>query len=223
MKITIPKTINDCTPLQLSKWLLLVSNGVEWKNLMDRLEFRVQVVSIFSGVSKEELRTVAYQDINDMFMHCVKLLATYEVKEPNGFVNIGGRKYVFDKDIHNFNTGQVIDMKLIEDVYLNPSQVLAILYIEDGMSYNQIDNHRNIINPPDKRVKIFDQDFPGEEFMNVFGFFLTTYEAWKDALSVLNLIQVETMTNRMKKLMDKELKKMNGTTGQKRSVFFRRK
>ena len=206
MKIEIPKSIKDCTPDQLAKWLLLASGDIQLDTLMRKLEFRVQVISIFAGVSKDELRLIDTSDINDMFAHCISMAAEYVPDDPTGEVVIDGNKYLFDKDIHHLNTGQKIDLSLIESVYDDPYTVLGILYIEEGYVYNQLNDKKQVVNPISERIKAFKTDFPGDEFLNVFAFFLTTYENLKVATSILNLAKMEVMMTNLKNEMKNEMK-----------------
>ena len=80
---------------------------------------------------------------------------------------------MFNQDFDSWKTGAIIDIKLIESVYESPYEVLAILYIEDGMIYNQVDDRDKIMNPTKERIELFKEHFPGDEFLNVFGFFWT--------------------------------------------------
>lgn len=186
-------------------------------NLMQKLAFRVQVVSIFSGLSKDEIRTADYKDVNKVFNACIEMLSGYEQSEPSGVIEHDGKRYVFDKDIFGFNTGQAIDMKLIEDIYSDPYEVLAILYIEEGMEYNQIDERKKVINPNVNRKRIFEEAFPGDEFLNLFAFFLQSWESLKVAMSILKTAQTEVMMEMEMKNLKKEVEKLktrNGSNGQ---------
>lgn len=218
MNIHIPKSIRDCSPRQLAKWLLLTSEGVELETLMDKLQFRLEVVSIFSGEAKDQLRLCSTQDINKVFARCIELLASYEQAEPNEVIEIDGKRFCFDKDIFAFNTGQTIDLKLIPDVYQNPTEVLAIIYVEEGMKYNQLDDRQRVMNPASVRMKLFDEEFPGDEFLNVFGFFLRSYTDLNRAIYILNMARTEMEMDQTIQELQQELKTRNGSNG--RRTFF---
>ena len=224
MKIELPNKIKDCNPEQLSKWLLLSSGVDDLEGLIAKLDFRVQVVSIFSGESKEKLNQVGYQDLNKAFNHCIGFLAEYLPQEPKEKIMVDGKLYEFSKDIGSYETGRVIDMKLVEDIYSNPSQVLAILYTEDGMKYNETDSRNKIINPVNKREEIFKEHFPGDEFINVFAFFLKTYEDLNLAMSVLKLMKMKETEKIMRKQLQevKGYKTRNGMIGRLTSWFSRK-
>lgn len=223
MKIELPDSIKDCKPEQLSKWLLLSSGEMDLDSLVGKLDFRVQVVSIFSNETKEKLNQVSYKDINKAFNHCIEFLASYDPQDPTEKILVNGEFYEFNKDIGSYETGRIIDMKLVEDIYSNPSQVLAILYTEEGLKYNQTDERNKILNPPDKREKLFKDHFPGDEFMNVFAFFLKTYEDLSLAMSVLHLMKMKETRKTMKKqLTEAKHKTQSGMIGRITSIFSRK-
>ena len=215
MKIELPKSLKDCRAEQLSKWMLLTSGEIKLNDLLQKLDFRVQVVSIFSGVSKERLNQVGYRDINKMFNHCISVLSTYVEQEPKEEILINGDVYEFNKDIGSYESGRVIDMKLVEDIYSNPQQVLAILYTKKGLKYNQTDDRNRVIDPMEKRAELFRTEFPGDEFLSVFAFFLRTYEDLNTAMSVLNLMKMKEARKTMRKTLKrvKRQRIMNGMIG----------
>lgn len=213
MNISVPKELKDCTPEQLSKWVFLSSGEIQLDTLSDSLDFRVQVVSIFSGISKPKLYNSDAKLITETFNHLMNVLNRKE-SDLIGEVTIDGQRYVFDPMFENKTTGLIIDIKLIENVYESPYEVLAMLYIEEGMKYNQVDDNDNILNPMKNRIEAFKKEFPGDEFLNVFGFFLDRWQKLKDAIFALNMIQTTMTTNQVKNELKKELETLNGSTGQ---------
>lgn len=208
MKIKVPQTLNDCTPEQLSKWVYLTTGDIDLESLMGKLEFRVQVLAIFSGLSKDEIRSFDYRDVNRVFVHIVSILTTYEPSEPKGEVIINNQRYIFDKEFNHKTTGQIIDIKLIEDVHKEPLKVLSALYIEEGMEYNQLNERNQVINPSQERERVF-KEFDGVEFLNVFAFFLTKYEKLKTATFILQMAKMKKTEEEIRE----ELKTLNGTNG----------
>ena len=85
IEIKVPRTINDCSPQQLSKLSSLCSDQNDLSTLMGELDFIVEVVSIFSGLSKTKLYNVSARDIHAPFNHLIDLLS-YEPTEPRGVV-----------------------------------------------------------------------------------------------------------------------------------------
>lgn len=208
MDIKLPQTINDCDLLRLAKWSQYAADIKDMETLTEKLEFRVEVVSIFSGKRKQELNRASVRDINKAFVHCIDIITQYSQKEPKGVIEADGVRYVFDKDIHNTSTGQVIDIKLIENIFKQPYEVMATLYVEEGYGYEQTDEQNRVVNPRSKRVDIFKQHPIGEEFLNVLSFFLTSY-------IVLNLATQGMMIKQrmMKKKFGRLRLMMNGMIG----------
>lgn len=213
-EVQIPKTLNDCTPDQLAKWIFLSGGNNDFESLSGKLDFRVQVVSIFSGVSKAQLELTNIDDINNAFSHIVELLASYEEGEPKGVQIVNGTVYKFDTNFNHMTTGQIIDMKLIEDVYSDPCAVLAILYIEEGMKYNQLDEKERIVNDSEFRRKTFQCEFDGVEFLNVFAFFLDNYKKRKNAIFALSMARTMATMTEIKRELQENLQTPNGSNGQ---------
>jgi len=140
----------------------------------------------------------------------LSMLSEYKSSDPVGLVEIEGKKYYFYKDFRFITTGQIIDLKLIEDIASDPCKAVAICYIEEDMDYCHEDSKGRIINPTDVRYKLFKQHFPGDEFLNFFGFFLREYETRN--LAILAIQQLRTMKTQLE--MDQQLQIANGSRGQ---------
>lgn len=211
MKIKLPATIHECKPDQLVKWLMLAEVIKEKQNddLFQMLDFQCQLISIFSGLKVSKVKQLAINDVQRLTNHLTKMIASYSYQEPIGQVTIDGQRYVFEKDFRLISTGQIIDIKLIEDIASDPVQALAICYVEQGMEYCQEDDRGRVLNPNDKRYKVFKEQFDGAEFMNFFGFFLREFEKRSHAISAIQTIR-SMMTQ--KKVMD-NLKTTNGSSG----------
>tara|TARA_R110002074_G_scaffold29195_1_gene83782 strand:- start:38 stop:478 length:441 start_codon:yes stop_codon:yes gene_type:complete len=145
----------------------------------------------------------------------MNILSDHKQSEPIGTVEIDGNKYVFDKEFKNYNTGAIIDLKLIESVYDDPYKVLSILYVEEGMTYNQIDENDSVLNPSIVRKKLFRESFPGAEFLNVFAFFLDYYTKRNDATFALKMATAQVIAINQKNELKKEIKTLNGTFGRR--------
>lgn len=215
-----PTTIQECTPEQLTKWLLLAP-VIQEKNeeLVNMLDFHCQVISVFTGLTMSQVRKAHVDDILDLSSRLLKMLGEYKSAEPSGVITIDGQRYVFEKDFNYISTGQIIDLKLIEDLTATPEQALAICYVEEGMEYCQEDHRGKILNPNKKREDLFKQSFPGDEFLNFFGFFL--HESKRRKLAILGIQTARMMeTNRM---LMKELSEIpSGSLGQRSSSGLQR-
>ena len=122
-----------------------------------------------------------------------------------------------DKKFEHKTTGLIIDLKLIENIYEQPYDILAMLYIEEGMIYNQVNEHENIVNPISKRIEAFKKEFPGDEFLNVFAFFLNKWEKLKDGIWALNMAKAEVTMTMTKNELKNQIKMMNGSDGHQTS------
>ena len=220
IQATYPKTIKECTPDHLTKWLILapVIQDAD-KSFSKMLDFQVQLVSIFTGLPVSKVRKVHVDDILAASTELLKMLSEYRNTEPSEFIEVDGKRYRFEKDFNHVETGQIIDMKLIEDVSMNPCEALAICYIEEGMTYCQEDARGKVLNPNKKREEIFKRAFPGDEFLNFFAFFLR--ESEKRKLAILG-IQIARVMNQNQTMHKKLLETASGLHGQESSSSWRR-
>jgi len=220
IEASYPKTIKECTPDQLTKWLILapVIQDAD-KSFTRMLDFQVQLVSIFTGLPVNKVRKVHVDDILAASTELLKMLSEYRNTEPSEFIEVEGKRYRFEKDFNHVETGQIIDMKLLEDVSMNPCEALAICYIEEGMTYCQEDARGKVLNPNKKREEIFKKAFPGDEFLNFFAFFLR--ESEKRKLAILG-IQIARVMNQNQTMHKKLLETANGLHGQESSSSWRK-
>lgn len=219
IQASYPKSIRECTPDQLTKWLMLAPIIQDTnKNLSNMLDFHCQLISIFTGLSMNQVRKVHVDDILNLATELLKMLAEFKTEEPSGSVTIDGKTYIFEKNFEYITTGQIIDMKLIEDVSQSPAEALAICYIEEGMEYCQEDPRGKVLNPNKKREEIFKAKFPGDEFLNFFAFFLRESETRK--LAIMG-IQSARMTMMNQNLLKQLSEIPNGLPGQRTSHSWR--
>jgi hypothetical protein len=122
---------------------------------------------------------------------------------------VNGKLYYFEKNFARVSTGQIIDLKLIEDISQDPCQALSIMYIEKGMEYCQEDDRSRVLNPNDQRHKEFKEHFPGDEFLNFFSFFLDLSE--KRKLAILGIQMARQRMEMM--MMEQDLKIQSGLVG----------
>jgi hypothetical protein len=142
--------------------------------------------------------------------HMLQLLVTYKYQEPKPEISINGKTYCFEKNFAHVSTGQIIDLKLIEDISQDPCQALAIMYVEKGMEYCQEDDRGRVLNPNDNRYKEFKENFPGDEFLNFFSFFLDL--SHKRKLAILGIQMARQRMEMM--MMEQDLKIQSGLVGQ---------
>jgi len=215
IEVKYPRHIRECSPIMVTKWLHMAPLWKEAQsNLSGMLDFHVQVVSVFTGLKVNEIKRAAVDDVVTLSYRLLNMIGDHEMVEPSGRVVIDGQAYVYEKDFSKISTGQMIDMKLIERIPEEPHKALAICYIEEGMEYCQKDDRGRVMNPNEKREALFKERFPGDEFLNFFGFFLRESESRRNAILALQVVRMEAQ--RMK-IMKEVQKTANGLHGQESS------
>jgi len=221
IKLKLPTRIEDCRPDQLTKWIMLTDamkerQDDEWIGM---IEFQCQMLSIFSGLSTNKIKKGNIQDVQEASNSLLAMLAQYKSSDPVGTVEIEGKQYNFSKDFNLITTGQIIDLKLIEDIASDPCKAVAICYIEAGLDYCEEDSKGRITNPTEFRYNLFKEHFPGDEFLNFFGFFLREYETRSRAI-----LAIQTLKKmKMKMEMDQELRIQNGSLGQESFIDYQKR
>ena len=209
--IKAPNNIKDCRPEQMIKWMLISDKIKDSSdNLIQMLEFQAQVVSIFCGISFRQAKNCNVEDLTNDATYLFKMLSEYEYKEPSDEIELCGILYEFNKDVGDWTTGQIIDMKLIEDITIDPCKALSIMYLEKGMYYCEEDERGKIKNPNNKREAIFKEHFPADEFLNFFNFFLHVSKRRSLAMSSIRVLRMMEMRRQMMA----DLKTQSGISGQ---------
>jgi hypothetical protein len=217
LEIKLPTSLSNCTPEQMTRWLMMADAMKENKNdITQFLIFQCQLLSLFSGESINKIKRADIDSIQEAASHMLKLLTSYKYQEPKESITIQGQEYIFEKNFGHVTTGQIIDLKLIEDISQDPCQALAIMYIERGMEYCQEDSRGRTLNPNDKRYQVFKDHFPGDEFLNFFSFFLDLSE--KRRLAILGIQMARQRMEMMK--LEQDLKIQNGSIGQLSSIDY---
>jgi hypothetical protein len=210
LNIKLPTTIANCTPEQMTRWLMMADAMKDNKDdITQFLIFQCQLLSLFSGESINKIKRADVDSIQEASTHMLKLLTSYQYQEPKEYITIQGQEYRLEKTFGHVATGQIIDLKLIEDISQDPCQALAIMYVEKGMEYCQEDDRGRVLNPNDKRYEIFKEHFPGDEFLNFFSFFLDLSE--KRKLAILGIQMARQRMEMMK--MEQDLKIQSGLIG----------
>lgn len=216
IEVKYPRHIRDCSPIMVTKWLHMAPLWKEAQsNLSGMLDFHVQVVSVFTGLKVNEIKRAAVDDVVRLSYRLLNMISDHQMEEPSGRVVIDGQAYVYEKDFSKISTGQMIDMKLIERIPEEPHKALAICYIEEGMEYCQKDDRGRVMNPNEKREALFKERFPGDEFLNFFGFFLHESESRRNAILALQVVRMEAQRI---KLMKEVQKTVSGSHGQGSSL-----
>ena len=201
---------------QLSKWQNLVTADVKLEELLDNLEFRAKVVSIFRDEMLSKVRKSHVEDVLRISNHYIDLLSTYKKATPIERIEIQGKVYTFSTNRQHWSTGQIIDLKnMSKSELLNePQKLLAIFYVEENMEYCQEEKNK-VINPNSEREELFRLHFPWQEYLNFQGFFLHNLD--KRKLAIMGV-----KTARAIATMKMQQKEMSGTYGQRLSYKLRK-
>ena len=200
IEVKYPRHIRECSPMMVTKWLHMAPLWQEaQQNLSGMLDFHVQVVSVFTGLKVNEIKRAAVDDVVRLSYRLLNMISDHQMVDPVGRVVIDGQAYVYEKDFSKISTGQMIDMKLIERVPEEPHRALAICYVEEGMEYCQKDDRGVVLNPNEKREALFKDRFPGDEFLNFFGFFLRESESRRNAILALQVVRMEAQRMKIMK------------------------
>jgi len=222
MNLTLPNKVEHCSPDQLTKWIMLADaikdNENENRSFVQMIEFQCQVLSIFSGQSVTKIKKGNIDDVQAAANSMLEVLGAYKSSDPIGKVTIEGKNYIFDKDFAHMTTGAIIDLKLIDNVAEDPCRALAICYVEEGLDYCHEDSKGRVVNPTAIRYELFKKHFPGDEFLNYFGFFLHNYEQRKAAILSIQMLRAEMMN----KKMIQELKIQNGSFGRESFIDYQK-
>jgi hypothetical protein len=215
IEVKYPRHIRECSPMMVTKWLHMAPLWQEaQQNLSGMLDFHVQVVSVFTGLKVNEIKRAAVDDVVRLSYRLLNMISDHEMVDPTGRVVIDGQAYVYEKDFSKISTGQMIDMKLIERVPEEPHRALAICYVEEGMEYCQKDDRGMVLNPNEKREALFKDRFPGDEFLNFFGFFLRESESRRNAILALQVVRMEAQRMKIMKAVQQTA---SGLPGQESS------
>ena len=103
-------------------------------------------------------------------MHCISLFENYKVTEPEKEIEVLGQKYEL-VDPKKVGVGWHIDVSN-SDMQSNPARLVALMYIEKGTNYGDLDQNGNMIYSNQEREKIFKQHIPLPIYLNVVSFFL---------------------------------------------------
>ena len=145
LDIKLPTTLSNCTPVQMTRWLMMAEAMKEQKDdITQLLIFQCQLLSLFSGESINKIKRADIESIQGAANHLLQLLVSYQYQDPKSEIEVNGKMYRLEKNFAHVSTGQIIDLKLIEDISQDPCQALAIMYVEKGMEYCQEDDRGRV-------------------------------------------------------------------------------
>jgi hypothetical protein len=192
---------------QIAKWQNLVTADTNFDELLENLDFRAKVVSMFRDEPLSKVRKSHVDDVLRISNYYIDLLSTYKKSDPAERIEINGKVYTFSLNINDWSTGQIIDFKNLSksELISEPQKMLAIFYIEEGMEYCQ-EERGKIINPNSEREELFRMYFPWQEYLNFQGFFLHNLNERKIAIMGVKTARAIAQAKKIQK-------EMSGTYG----------
>ena len=138
-----------------------------------RIGDKVNLCAKLIDKSPNDLKKYNVVSINNLFDALLGVIDSYQMKPIPESIEVAGKKYNFIlRDPSSLPVGWVIDFSA-SDYEQYPEKIVAMSYIEDGMTYNQTDQHRNIVNPNSARMEIFRQHISLDRYLDLSAFFLT--------------------------------------------------
>ena len=163
-EIKLPKTIKD---LRISH-LQALTNEQFGDTMSD--EDIVKFVSIFAGISEQEVLTIVPKDVVRMYNHLAEMWDEFKPRNtPPVEIVINGKTYR-RADPNKEGYGWHIDWKRNASLD-DPIRLACMMYIPMGV-YGAMDENSNMINPISERYEDFKNDFPLTTYLESQGFFL---------------------------------------------------
>lgn len=156
-KITVPTKWEEVTLKQFTELLTIYDK--ENKDILD-------IISMFTGRSKDELRKYPMDFINEILVHLQFMNTPLNIK-PSNWVEIDGKKYSVNY-MEKLKFGEFVDVEtIIKDNKYNYPAILGILCRMEGEVYDD----DFIAEKLNDRVKMFEElDMPSA--MRLINFFL---------------------------------------------------
>lgn len=156
-KITVPTKWEEVTLKQFTELLTIYDK--ENKDILD-------IISMFTGRSKDELRKYPMDFINEILIHLQFMNTPLNIK-PSNYVEIDGKKYSVNY-MEKLKFGEFVDVEtIIKDNKYNYPAILGILCRMEGEVYDD----DFIAEKLNDRVKMFEElDMPSA--MRLINFFL---------------------------------------------------
>ncbi len=163
MKIKLPKTIKELRQYHLEAIAEIDVNNME-------LYDKVVLVHKLTGLEVETVKRISIQQINEIIEHYTNLIAQHKRSDPQKEIEVNGKKYSRVESLGKMPMSWHIDMNVqgVKDA----SVVASFIYIEKGLSYCQMDEHKNIINPLAGRIELFREYLDAGTHIDI-GFFLS--------------------------------------------------
>lgn len=176
---------------------LVELDSVDLKN--PKIGDKIKVINLFTGVPIPILSECLVSKLNEMYDNIKKVCDTYHPKPfPPERLKYEGQSYRLVKDFSKMPAGWFVDVSKF-DFKKEPARMAAMCYIEEGMTYAQKDENKNILNLSGDRMKVFEKHFPLNHYIDLTTFFLRIWVEWKGS-SIQTEKRMEELTRMKKKL-----------------------
>jgi hypothetical protein len=164
INIKAPKTINDLRIKHLN-----ALTDPKFQNDLN-LELMIDFVASITNAKRSDLRNVYSDKIKEVFTHCVDLFKGFKLGKPSEQIIVAGQLF----DLVNpskVGVGWHIDVSN-SDFKAQPSRLVALMYIEHGTVYGELDENKNMKYPAKYRMDLFEEHLPLPTYLNCVDFFL---------------------------------------------------
>lgn len=188
--IKLPAQLKDYNLRQMQNLLDFLASQKDPRPVQEAID----CIHAVTGIEKDMLRRVDYYTgIKPAYAHIQNTLNVRIKKAPPTEIKIGRQVFVFDQNISSeaWNTGRLIDAdnRSIE-IDQFPEYVCAICYIEKGTKYGYPPSEGGCM-PMEQRAALMRDNFSGEDFLNLYAFFLRKFYQLSPGFSILQIARAQ--------------------------------
>ena len=155
--------------------------------LAEKINFCIEWLDLEKG----DLDQVTVKSIDQLYSEIVKIIATHKPQPPRRSIRINGVKYKFVKRFAEMSAAWH-EMVRRSDFSEYPVRMVSLCYIEDNMAYAEKGPNDTIKNPTSERDKVFINDFPLGDYLNLSNFFLQKFKGYLSASNQLTEARTTT-------------------------------
>lgn len=175
--IKIPDSTADMNMSHLPFFFAL--SQFEDRNFDDLTPIEVaDMLVIFFNSKNDEFDKYTHTSNKRLFAEICKSCSKHKSEPLKKDITINGTKYVLISDFSSVNVAFHRDIANC-DFQENPLDLLAFCYLEEGLTYNQLDKSEKIINPRRERGEAFRNHITLSQYLDLQSFFLSSYPVLK--------------------------------------------
>ena len=187
--IPVPATLRDYTLEQTTRLLDYFASEKHPHKVQDMID----CIHAVTQMDKDILRRCDVKTgLIPVYEHIQKTLR-HKLKEPPTQIKINGVTYVFDQKISSetWTAGRLIDAdnRAIE-IDKHPQYICALCYIEKGKKYDYPESEGGCM-PLEDRAEIMRQHFNGEDYLDLYAFFLKKFYQLSPGFSILQIARAQ--------------------------------